>query len=452
MSFTIPQWEAGRGIPASPEFPAMNNYRLGLLAAFHENSSYYEIWVRLKGLISRDDFIDDNVQTDTTAISILLDHTKDWVMLSTLHGIPRQVMGPILLGTIAAEFHPSRPRAQRPITYNGDGPGIYIAQISIEGRQGRGLNCHETESLVSWLLTYVYVFEQFEKNPDASLSTFSPKEKSRFEKVASIDSQYGLKPSDMPKLQPRFISGPVACRRLRRMIHMLQSRCAVARGGSDADREAWQISLPSMVGCADNINERAVAHHPNPARSDSLVYTTYTFGLVLCVLKEMDLTPEVTTVPVLRVWDYGQLRAAEMLVTLLASSLISQDGYNVVQGGNRVGRGVGPDDRNYVLANCPFLRENLEATRHNLYQRSAFLQATSDANHGGFQAKFTKLKNDLSIVEDKLSELDILLDQVRADTRKIELETAEIERQNRLRAETIALMSQLTSLLDNKKE
>ncbi|KAI1349102.1 hypothetical protein F5Y01DRAFT_317148 [Xylaria sp. FL0043] len=140
-----------------------------------------------------------------------------------------------------------------------------------------------------------------------------------------------------------------------------------------------------------------------------------------------------------------------MLVTLFASSLITQDGYNVVQGGNKVGKGVRLDERNYVMAHCPFLRDNLNATRQELGRRSKYLQMMDDANHGGFQADIAEIKNDLAEISDGLCELDSLCDQVRAGIQAMESQTAKTEQQNKDLAEILAAMEHLEAMLAANK-
>jgi hypothetical protein len=361
----------------------MNRYRHTLLRAFHENETYYELWQELRAMVSSDHFINPVVQTDATLQAVLYAHEYAWVMVLLLHGIPREVMAALLLGTVAVVFHPSRPKTERPSHYNGDGPGVYVAQISVAGRQGRGLNRRETKALMDLLNQYVLAYNNFERYEKEGTEPRSTQEKSIAQQAASIDSRFGIKPAGMHRLQPRFISGKLGRMRVQELINVMSRRCAVVAGDEHEDGEAWQVSLPSMIGCSDNIHQRIPAYHPDPAKVCFLSYTTYTFGLVLCAVMELGLTPEVTTVPVLRIWDIGQLPAAEMLITLLASSLVSQDGYNVVQGGNKPTKLVQTKDRIYIIARCPYLHENVTKTLEELRRRQQFLELMDSVNNPG---------------------------------------------------------------------
>ncbi|KAI0445738.1 hypothetical protein F4803DRAFT_124895 [Xylaria telfairii] len=448
MSVTIPNWVPD-GILASAEIPIIDDYRAALLRAFHETDSYYELWLCLCRVVNEMNFINPIVRTDATLKAILLDYQRGWKTLLLLHGIPRRMMSALILGTVAVEFHITRPRAARPDHYDGDGPGIYVAQISVTGRQGRGLSRLETQRLILLLEDYVEAFRDFERYSSSSSLPVSLNEKRRAQLARSIDSRFGMKPADVPRLQPRFISGKLGCRRVCELISMLRRRCEVDIG--EGDEETWQVSLPSMIGCADNIRERVPAHHPDPASVCSMSHTTYTFGLVSCALMELDLSPEITTIPVLRIWDINQLPAAEMLVTLLASSLVIQDGYNVVQGGNKREKLVRSDDRQYVMAQCPYLCQNLEDTSRELRHRKQLLEAMDHAERNGFKAMSAELHSNLMLVDSQLRELGSLRSPSRQAIEDIKGRTAALQRDNLTRLEAINLIERTTQILKGKQ-
>ncbi|KAI3321288.1 hypothetical protein HD806DRAFT_546681 [Xylariaceae sp. AK1471] len=430
MPVTIPNWTPGRGIPVSAEIPIMDEYRHRLLCAFHGSQSYYELWHCLRCIISQESFTNSVIETQATVEAVRRDHERQWTMLFLLQIIPRGMMSALLLGTVAVEYHPSRGQEMRLRHYDGDGPGVYVAQISVEGRQGRGLNRREMTALVDVLLQYVQAFDNFKRYIKESSEPVSQEEHFLDKQAESIDGQFGKKPGTAHKLQPRFISGEPARKRVCELISMLQRRCIVCRDQENDDGEAWQVSLPSMVGCADNISERIPAHHPDSTNKSSMSYTTYTFALVTCALMELGLKPEVTTVPVLRIYDAGQLPAAEMLVTLLASSLVTQDGYNVVQGGNKPGKLLRVDDREYVMARCPYLRENQEKTIKELHRRQQFLELKDKV-----QAEFIELSNDLKRVDDELDELQPVDENTRQAIRDMKRQVVNLQHDNLTRAE-----------------
>ncbi|KAH9892032.1 hypothetical protein F4778DRAFT_784779 [Xylariomycetidae sp. FL2044] len=179
---TTPMTDEERGIPPSPQFPAISENRSALLEAFQEHESYYELWQRLCRMLTRDEFFNPLVQTEATLRAVLLDHTKRWNMVSLLHAKL----------AAAAEFHPSVPKARMPSHYDADGPGVYAASVRVKGRNGRGPNRIDLISLVRMLEEYVQAYEDFVTFKDSKTGGPSTEIKQvRAGLAASIDTRLG---------------------------------------------------------------------------------------------------------------------------------------------------------------------------------------------------------------------------------------------------------------------
>ncbi len=102
---------------------------------------------------------------------------------------------------------------------------------------------------------------------------------------------------------------------------MLQRRCV-----PEFNRNAFKIQSPAYVGCAHQVKRRMLDHDPD---LDSLAGSSNMPKLTIACIRYMGLKPVVHTTPIVMVWKDSQISLSEILVTVLAQSLASLDGFNI---------------------------------------------------------------------------------------------------------------------------
>jgi hypothetical protein len=167
----------------------------------------------------------------------------------------------------------------------------------------------------------------------------------------TVDTQFG----SSAKQGTRFIEHDKACRTVQFLINQLERRM-------DPALDPPQIQSPLMVGCTrTTMKKRTAQHRPQ----SSLHQTTNTWALMLSVLQHCGYAPIVQAVPVIANPHTEGFKLCERLVTALARSMVTQDGFNVTGAG---GAGDTADaievetQRRYVLGELPIFRDNLERT------------------------------------------------------------------------------------------
>ncbi|KAI0599235.1 hypothetical protein F4775DRAFT_591684 [Biscogniauxia sp. FL1348] len=96
-------------------------------------------------------------------------------------------------------------------------------------------------------------------------------------------------------------------------------------------RAPSRTSLTSCyVGCSKEVSGRTVNHSPD---STSLRKSSNVWGAFLSCLAHMGVRPRVCQVPVVKCWQQSHIPLAEILVTVIAGSLVLDDGFNVIQPG-----------------------------------------------------------------------------------------------------------------------
>jgi hypothetical protein len=267
-----------------------------------------------------------------------------------LHCIPTDLLASIIRGTVAYDF---RRDGRKPRRYSKKTGGTYVAGLSISGRLGKFLSGREMERLAANIDKYIKAYDDFVMNGDTwDAGSAVSREQKRF--VASVDNVYGKASRDE---SPRFIRNPVNRESTTALAAMFRRRM-----GTVPDMTEYHIQSPLMVGCNGAaktlIEDRVAAHYPQ----SGLVATTRTWALTLCLLSYMGITPVVTTVAVLPTWETKHLPVSERIVTALAQSLVTQDGFNVDQPGNHTDRRSRTSlqtSRQMVMATQSWFRENL---------------------------------------------------------------------------------------------
>ncbi|KAK3946581.1 hypothetical protein QBC32DRAFT_185565, partial [Pseudoneurospora amorphoporcata] len=104
------------------------------------------------------------------------------------------------------------------------------------------------------------------------------------------------------------------------------------------------------------------AHHYDSSMAGApLPMSNMFLALTMGALLRLGLKPYTVEVPILPIWKGEHLLLGERLVTLFASSLITQGGFNGVQAGSKTGQ----DNEEawiYVAGKTTYLKDNLDRT------------------------------------------------------------------------------------------
>ncbi|OTB02822.1 hypothetical protein M426DRAFT_264042 [Hypoxylon sp. CI-4A] len=273
------------------------------------------------------------------------------VLFHTLH---RDVIKSLVLGTMALDFHDlDSPTWEH--TYNDEGAGTYLAAIHIEGRHGAFLTAKETRSVIGSIEEYIAGCEAYDiqKRHDAyGTSQLDTRQKDSWQKVMLIDGMLtGDKKSDEQNSSDAEDSenpgntGNWSDTQLEATNEYKPPGCMDVRSGSTKDMKELHAMLSRRLEVAD----------PDAIQSTCPAY--------------IGLTPKVIVIPVLKAWEESHIPYSEILVTVLAQSLVSANGLNVIQPGTNIGRDpaaqssdVFEDTMKHVWVNRPWFEENMKAS------------------------------------------------------------------------------------------
>ncbi|KAI1774831.1 hypothetical protein F4818DRAFT_416865 [Hypoxylon cercidicola] len=247
------------------------------------------------------------------------------------HTMNRQTLRSLLLGHIAYDLHDTYSKNWKN-TYDKEGAGAYFIGISIEDRDGAFLNQKEIKTVMGHLEEYQAGCEAWTHSgldDSYGQSQISPAQRLAIENVMLIDNEMLPEakkwvPGDSLK-EPRCMSGKKGVGNIEALQKMLRKRI-----NEDFDENVYQTSSPGYVGCGRRMPRRLLLHDPD--YGDMSQSSTVLKLLVACI-RYMGLKPTVHTVPIMRVWEQAQIGLSEVLVTVLAQSLITIGGLNVIKPG-----------------------------------------------------------------------------------------------------------------------
>ncbi|KAK0639098.1 hypothetical protein B0T16DRAFT_394889 [Cercophora newfieldiana] len=285
------------------------------------------------------------------------DHLVTRLMLA----LPTHVAVSLAQHTLAYDF--GRDQQARPSTYSHVYRGVYATAIRIEGRDGRFLTSAELKKVRGRIISYVDAAEKWCRDGD-SLSA------GERDAIDRLDRHYISAQRARSRTGPRFIEGKKTVVKFRRFVEMLRRYQYVgAPGGAPADDTQPMIQCPQMVGCTTRaIYSRVEQHRPD----SGLQMTTSTWACMLCAIKEIGLEPLVVGVPILNTVDLKELQVGEQLITTIAQSLVTQDGFNIIEGGGQDDRDNDADydtRQTYVHGTTTWLHNSIAAAEKELIRR-----------------------------------------------------------------------------------
>jgi hypothetical protein len=322
--------------------------------------------------------------------------------------IPRPVARSIVRHTVAYDSVSGAASGEPLYTYSRDHKGVYVASMAISGRGGKFLKKSELEELIRRLQEYIRAVKVYLKDGAVWKSAADRKV------VADVDNMFrvnltvpGLRwvtTGNLPKVEA--------------MVKMLEGY-------------KWDLAVdgvpmkqcPLMVGCSQNaVGKRCYSHTPPSGMSG----TTATWGLTLCLIKAMGLTPEVRTLTVLTTVEKEELPAAERLVTALAQSLVSQDGFNIVDGGgsseNDSAEPVN-DAKRHIYGEMSWLSDHTKSVINETRRRIALSDAASKKHRlpGLVMGVIERFKASKKMTEVELEKVLVMVEQFRKELREAEL-------------------------------
>ncbi|RYP80004.1 hypothetical protein DL769_002673 [Monosporascus sp. CRB-8-3] len=371
--------------------PLQDDRRLKLFRALEDNDNYYELPLELSQL------------AEELAKSMLI----------MLHTIPKTLLRSIILNTVSYDFS-NRITAPSPY-YSADGPGTYVAAMSIRGHNGEFVCVVEIEDLIQGLRKYCKVYIR-QKVHHGSPST--PEDKGLDDSAHEVGATFGSRTS-RAKDRPKFIKNDDAHQKVLWLWRAPRPACRpVAQQG--LSRIAFQKQGPLMVGCSNQTDDR-MPHH-NPKGSSGLSLTTPTWELTLHLIKSrLGLDLVVTVRPVIRTWENNLLVTSEVLITDLAGSYVFQKGFNIIGAGSLAGDKQDDVPTDYVdyiaeqtardpedsLAQVKAELLSAEATKVRL----EIARTEAKARFGHLRERRIALHNQLDMLEDVREIIRILMSQ-----------------------------------------
>ncbi|KAL0475837.1 hypothetical protein QR685DRAFT_550376 [Neurospora intermedia] len=323
-----------------------------------------------------------------------------WVLL---HSIPRQVLESLMLRTVAYEHYHS---GNTPYGHGyefGHHPGAYVVAISIEGRQGGFLTGKELRTLYLDIERYVRCHDHIENakakraRPDPAALAF----------IEDVDTKYGQNDGH-PKPIARFVQA-----KSRQNVLMLVDalkRAHAAAMAADPSGDSVTIQSPCYVGCTGSLLRRMAMYVPGPNKS-SLTRVSKLYALTMSLIAMQNLQPRSHFIAAIRTWQVGQLAEAEALVSLLATSYVSQYGFNAVATGSSPETSpiypTGRDSERYVKEYAPYFHQNVVWSLDDLNQMN---------NQVATLGRMAKLPR-------RITEIDQMIDIVRDLERRAEERT-----------------------------
>ncbi|KAI1778705.1 hypothetical protein F4818DRAFT_438855 [Hypoxylon cercidicola] len=350
------------------EVPLQDERRLELYQALTDYDNYYEVsqvlWKHSKELTNA-----QALKVQKPLQHLRYDREFGRRISVLLHAIPRGLLEAIILGTVSRYFL-SVPLST-PDCYDSEGPGTYVAAMSITGRGGCFTSVEENEKLIDALRKYCMAYQGQNLRQGAPPRSVADMQLDLF--ARKVDRAIGSRPGSK-KDQVRFIQSDKALKMVSLLIGSFERRCEPSRS-QGASRTTYHKQGPLMVGCSNQIDER-MPHH-EPYSSSGLSQTTYTWALTLClIVSELKLVPEVVVRPVIRTWENDDLCPSEILVSALGASYVFQDGFNVVGAGSQKGdkpSSVLIDAKEHVFLTKPWFQDNIDATRKELEKHKEYI-------------------------------------------------------------------------------
>ncbi|RYP77419.1 hypothetical protein DL771_001214 [Monosporascus sp. 5C6A] len=319
--------------------------------------------------------------------NLIKDDDSKYKIVELVHSIPKRLIKGMVLGITALQHnlpgdHPLHV-AER--VYSLDGPGVYVASIAVAGRSGMGWTGAELGRIISDVEKYVEAWSSLDRLGDANPTTSVDKELADF--AAQVDVQ--LKASSATSTtRVMYISGGVQKDKVEAMLGTLKHM----RAGLADDVESAQ--LLSYYGCSStSAHTRSEVH--TPAKGWHQGKGNQPYWLLMSVMKRIGIEPEVKPKTVIPTWEFGHLRLAEAVGTMLGlgGSLVEEWGLNIQRPGGK------PDNPDH-----DFTTDELAAKVWNPWFLSQ-MDETAALAVEGLSPQVAELRSILALTRLKVSDL-----------------------------------------------
>ncbi|KAI0968633.1 hypothetical protein F4678DRAFT_481846 [Xylaria arbuscula] len=249
------------------------------------------------------------------------DHSKTTSQL--LHTISRPLLRCVLMKRLGPNLYSRHFSSKKnwESTFDIDGPGANAIFSFFRDLKGCWLCAREIKELISILEDYavaIGISGDLQENDTYGTSQLNDSRKRRLIRAMKIDD--ALEPTkfydsptdeDFGKFKPRFARELNKAGDIVKMVAMLRRRCLPG-----VDEETWQLQSPLIVG--------------REGRDTHKLWDL----MISCIQGVMSLNCEFEVVCLFRAWkDEDQVKAAEVLGTVIAGSMVSDAGLNVEQPG-----------------------------------------------------------------------------------------------------------------------
>lgn len=289
------------------------------------------------------------------------------------HTLSREILRSLLMKTLGPDLWNEGPQNEnwKRVLPPG-GAGCYACFIYVHGRRGKFLSSNEINEVITLLLVYIQAVDIYQRHQECDNYVASQeldgKDRTAYDKAMAIDdalrkeNRWDLANPQHNQFVPRFMSstttpGVKFSHNISALIDMLKRRCRYTTDANTHHRQS-----PLLVGNSDNVARRVQNHMIEGGFSNS----PKVWGLLLSCMKVLKFECRTGYATLFRTWkDEAQVNQAEVLGTLLAGSMISQDGLNVKEPGTRFDRGSWTpnafgDSRDKVFIDTPWFEENLQ--------------------------------------------------------------------------------------------
>jgi len=336
-------------LQATETMPLVTEEMKEIFEAFQDDTMVDSLILRQR-LAEMLEALTNEVDTSQTVKMLKSPREVEIIASRVICALPRQLMISIVKHTLAYDVTIRPDEGDlRPHTYDSKYKGVYAGAIAIEGRGGAFLRPSEIRALCGRMTTYVDAAERYWKRE----SWLGHDDDRDF--VKGVDAKFHL--SFLPRGEsPRWAKtgDPGSLTTLRAFINALGKYAAASATLGPGDQPIRQC--PIMAGCTSRTIAEACRAYEGP----SLGATTATWGLTMCSISCMGLVPRPILVPVVVTVESDELPCAEGLVMTFAQSLVTQQGFNTVEGGGQQdisGSAAIRAAKHHVYAETPWYRE-----------------------------------------------------------------------------------------------
>lgn len=311
-------------IGPSAKIPLLEGCRLRFAQGFENDASAWALTSLFPKVATELDALPNLIKLDKTID--LFNRAAGFLAKGDIsdmfHAIPRSMLESVILGTVAFDRHRTHGRLRG---LAEDGPGIYVVGLSIVSRGGRFVDASELNALIKNLEKYIVGADLLLDDWDPTAATAS--ERAAVALVTTVDVRFGRPPPGATKA--RFITNRDNVQAAGYLVASLRRRLVTMEATNPKE---FTIQSPQYVGCSEKISQRLASYEVGVSPS-SLRGVNKMLGLTLCLLGHQGLSPKINPVAALRVWQAGQLPKAEMMMAALAGAYVTQDGFNLEEGG-----------------------------------------------------------------------------------------------------------------------